>query len=97
MKIPFMNFWESMDIEGRKPLYQLPIYYCSHNGKFIMYWGLGWFYFKQLFKRIPDGTLHRTVWFSHLKTNFIRIPLMPLLMLSNFLNSGKTRFIKKEF
>ena len=80
------------------PIYQMPIYYIENNKKITMYWGINWFYFKQLWSNIPAGNLSRYVWFKHLYINLKCFIFLPYIIFNNLQNDKKTGFIKyKEY
>ncbi len=77
-----------------KPIYRCPISYCKNNNKIIMYWGLRWFYFKQLFLKKQDGNLGRFCWLEHLKLNLLHFILLPYIIINNKIIKGETGLIR---
>jgi len=76
------------------PFYQPFVYYSKNAKKIVFYWGLGFFYFRQMFKKSPDGNLGRFRWFFHLKINILSILFFPFILWNNKRNFGYTGLIK---
>ena len=66
------------------PIYKLPVTRYSRK-KIRPSWGLGWFYFRQLWAKVRAGNLGKYVWFKHLYLELITLLCLPYTLPHNLI------------